>query len=101
MSDKIEFKVSGFKKNGEKRDRTFKKINDALKYLWCIKEAQEIYLEVLSYEDDCVRTYILFAKIGRKRGLNGNHATISPKGISFDKIGIGWIQLSSKFNDLD
>jgi len=91
------FRVSGKKKNGETRQKTFVKINHALRYLWRIKEAREIYLEEV-HKDGNVAT--LFAKVGRRRAINSNYALL-PEGRPEATCGSAWKLLPSKFNELE
>ena len=92
------FRSHGVKKNGEPRDKTFDKINHALKYMWRIKEVQELRLDAF----DGQITYPLFIKIGRRRGINNIFAEVpESRPAMSNELGPEWSRLPSKFNDLD
>jgi len=99
MSSKPEytFRVHGIKKNGQERRKTFKKINEALRFMWRIKEAKEIRLDVI-LKDNALG---LFIKLGRRRGINTRYALIPEGRPTLSKAGTSWIQLPTKFNDIE
>ena len=97
MSKEFTFRVHGIKKSGEERHKTFDKINHALKYLWRIKEAQEVYLTAIAKNG---HHYSLFAKIGRRRGINRNYAKIVTGLPLMPKAGADWSRLPSRFNEI-
>jgi hypothetical protein len=94
---KIAFRVHGVKKNGEPRDKTFDKINHALRYMWRIKEVQELRLDAF----DGISVWALFIKVGRRRGVNNIHAEVPEGRPGMNRVGPEWSRLPSKFNDLD
>ncbi|MHA2068779.1 MAG: hypothetical protein ACXABY_30815 [Candidatus Thorarchaeota archaeon] len=103
MSKTYKFRVHGLKKNGDERDKTFEKINHALRFLWRIKEAQEIYLDAVEFRDDGTigGQWHLFVKMGRQRGINSNHAIVPDGRPTMKKAGAPWRRLPSKWNDLE
>ena len=102
MSKTYKFRVHGLKKNGDERNKTFERINHALRYLWRIKEAQELYLDVIEHSDGIiVGQWHLFVKMGRQRGINKMHANMPAGRPSMNKVGDAWRRLPSKWNDLE
>lgn len=93
----MRFRVHGIKKNGDTRDKTFDKINHALRYLWRIKEVRELRLD--AFDKDNIWT--LFVKMGRRRGINHTLAEIPTGRPLMAKAGPEWSRLPTKFNELD
>ncbi len=102
MSNIYKFRVHGFKKSGDLRDKTFSHINDALRFLWRIKEVGEIHLDAF-IQGKMGSSIPLFLKYGRRRAIN-SMVSVNPSPDNrpiLSKVGDAWRQLPTKYNDLD
>ena len=96
MSKLIAFRVHGLTKNGAGRQKTFTKINHALRYMWRTKEVKELYLEVF---EGLNSSYCLFAKIGRRRAINSHYVSVPDSWPAYAKMP-ELRYMPNKFNDI-
>lgn len=90
------FRVLATKRDGERRDKVYSKINHALRALWRIRDVREGYIRVT--QGLLVRQSMI-AKIGRKRCVWRELAELPP-GRPVVKDMPSWSRLPSRFNEI-
>lgn len=94
---KIEFQVIAVRADGDHVEKTYPKVNHAIRALWRLRNIKEGFVYVVT---DGHRSKLL-TKVGRRRGILQFLKLQVPKSLPKLKLSPGnWIRLPNRFNEL-